>query len=145
MTSSDRPHCYLHAWMMARCWSLLAEIRKHGKIPDGPISIYATDDKFLVTFTIMLKSSSSSMELAATGAEILAMRHSSSSPLTHLTTLEQAVFAICTKEPQTTKAIARKCQRSLNRVREAIASLVAKGLLERTANWCVRLAAHKPS
>lgn len=55
-----------------------------------------------------------------------------------LTTLERVVLAACPDHPLPVKVLARHAQRSLNRVREAVSSLIAKGLLERMARWEVR-------
>lgn len=137
----DRPGRYFHAWMMARCWDLLAELRKNGIGPDGPVTTYATDDRFTVSFTVNFSRPGELITppISAPSTSPQAGPIVSDSVIASLGTLEKLVLSQCVREKQTAKAIARKCQRSLNRVREAIASLIAKGLLERAANWTVRL------
>lgn len=137
---SDRPGRYFHAWMLSKVWELLAEVRRNGHIPDGPITVYASDGQFTATFTITLNSPPESAERATTGTQVFAAPLPADSVLNSLSPMERSVFAVCTATPQNAKQIARRCQRSINRVREAISSLVAKELLERTYKWGIRLA-----
>jgi hypothetical protein len=140
-----RPGRYFHAWMLARVYELLAEVEQLGEIPDGPISAYGhdPDGRFVCTFTITLSHPPVSAERAALGAEVLAAPLPPESPINTLSTLERAVLSVCGREPQAVKVIARKVARNISRVREAVASLVGKGLLERTARWGVRLASQQ--